>query len=90
MTSPPYIIGRIPPDRPKEEMDLRIQLAACYRLFENFGWSELIYNHITASIPGEQTFLINPFGLRFSEITASSLVKVLISNFNIQIVTGRY
>ena len=58
------------------ERDLRVKLAAAYRLFEQFGWSEIIYNHLTAKIPGTNEFLINPFGLHFSEITASSLVKI--------------
>jgi len=64
------------PLRSKEESQLRVELAAAYRLFEIFGWTDLIYNHITVSVPGEDSFLINPFGLLFSEITASSLVKV--------------
>lgn len=59
------------------ETDLRIQLAACYRIFDYLGWSELIYNHITVKIPGEQEhFLINPYGLLYSEVTASNLIKV--------------
>ncbi len=46
------------------EQELRIQLAACYRIFDYLGWSELIYNHITVKIPGsENHFLINPYGL---------------------------
>lgn len=59
------------------EKDLRIQLAACYRIFDHIGWSEMIYNHISAKVPGEhEHFLINPYGLHYSEVTASSLVKV--------------
>jgi ribulose-5-phosphate 4-epimerase/fuculose-1-phosphate aldolase len=60
-----------------EEWQLRIDLAACYRLVAMYGWSDLIFTHITARVPGpEHHFLINPYGLMFDEITASSLVKV--------------
>lgn len=60
-----------------QEKELRIQLAACYRIFDMMGWSELIYNHITVKIPSsEGHFLINPYGLHYSEVTASNLVKV--------------
>jgi ribulose-5-phosphate 4-epimerase/fuculose-1-phosphate aldolase len=59
------------------ERDLRIQLAGCYRIFDMLGWTELIYNHISVRIPGaESSFLINPFGLHYSEVTASNLVKI--------------
>ncbi|HNT84644.1 MAG TPA: class II aldolase/adducin family protein, partial [Ottowia sp.] len=59
----------------------RLQLAACYRVFALLGWTEMIYNHITLRVPasatgGEKHFLINPFGLHYSEVTASNLVKV--------------
>jgi ribulose-5-phosphate 4-epimerase/fuculose-1-phosphate aldolase len=60
-----------------EEWQLRVDLAACYRLVAMYGWSDLVFTHITARIPGpEHHFLINPYGLMFDEITASSLVKV--------------
>ena len=60
-----------------EEWKLRCDLAACYRLVAAYGWSDLIFTHISARIPGpEHHFLINPYGLMFDEITASSLVKV--------------
>ncbi|MDA1310672.1 MAG: class II aldolase/adducin family protein [Proteobacteria bacterium] len=59
------------------EWDLRVQLAAAYRLVDHFGWTELIYGHLTARVPGaEPHFLINPFGLNYDEITASNLVKI--------------
>src|SRR6184192_1332199 len=59
------------------EWDLRVQLAGAYRIADHLGWSELIYTHISARVPGsEHHFLINPYGLRFDEITASSLVKI--------------
>lgn len=55
----------------------RIDLAACYRLVALFGWDDLIFTHISARVPGpEHHFLINPYGMMFDEITASSLVKV--------------
>ena len=60
-----------------EEWQLRIDLAAAYRLVAMYGWSDLVFTHISARIPGpEHHFLINPYGLMFDEITASSLVKV--------------
>jgi len=59
------------------EWALRVQLAAAYRVADHLGWSELIYTHISARVPGpEHHFLINPYGLRFDEVTASNLVKV--------------
>ncbi|GKS77571.1 class II aldolase/adducin family protein [Acidovorax sp. SUPP950] len=60
-----------------EEWQLRVDLAACYRLVALHGWSDLVFTHISARVPGpEHHFLINPYGLMFDEITASSLVKV--------------
>jgi ribulose-5-phosphate 4-epimerase/fuculose-1-phosphate aldolase len=54
-----------------------VQLAACYRIFNHLGWVEMIFNHITLRVPGpEKLFLINPFGLHYSEITASSLLLI--------------
>jgi ribulose-5-phosphate 4-epimerase/fuculose-1-phosphate aldolase len=62
---------------PPEEWQARVDLAACYRLVHHFGWTDLIYNHITLSVPGQRdVFLINPFGLAYDEVTASSLVKI--------------
>lgn len=59
------------------EHALRVQLAGVYRIFAMLGWTELIYNHITLRVPGPRThFLINPFGLHYTEVTASNLVKV--------------
>jgi len=60
-----------------EEWQLRVDLAACYRLVAAYGWSDLVFTHVSARIPGpEHHFLINPYGLMFDEITASSLVKI--------------
>lgn len=58
------------------EWQTRVDLAACYRLVALHGWDDLIFTHISAKVPGTEDFLINPFGLMFHEITASSLVKV--------------
>ena len=59
------------------ERAARVQLAACYRIFNHLGWVEMIFNHITLRVPGpEKLFLINPFGLHYSEITASSLLLI--------------
>src|SRR5450830_406938 len=65
-----------------EEWQLRVDLAVCYRLVALYGWSDLVFTHISAKLPesvsgaGAHQFLINPYGLMFDEITASSLVKV--------------
>ena len=59
------------------EWQARVQLAACYRIFAHLGWAELIYNHISLRVPGpDDHFLVNPFGLHYTEVTASNLVKV--------------
>ncbi len=66
-----------PPTCTAEEWRLRVDLAACYRLVAHYGWDDLVFTHISARVPGpEHHFLINPYGWLFSEITASSLVKV--------------
>ena len=64
-----------------DEWQLRLDLAACYRLVALYGWSDLVFTHISAKLPesvagDDHQFLINPYGLMFDEITASSLVKV--------------
>jgi ribulose-5-phosphate 4-epimerase/fuculose-1-phosphate aldolase len=64
-----------------DERAARLQLAACYRVFAFLGWTEMIYNHITLRLAdsvtgGKKEFLINPFGLHYSEVTASNLVKI--------------
>lgn len=67
-----------------EEWSARQELAACYRIFDMMGWDEMIYNHITVRVPGEDgAFLINPFGLHYSEVTASNLVKIDIDGNNL-------
>ena len=60
-----------------DEWQLRVDLAAAYRLVAHYGWSDLVFTHISARIPGpDHHFLINPYGMMFDEITASSLVRV--------------
>ena len=60
-----------------EEWQVRVDLAACYRLVALHGWDDLVFTHLTVRVPGpEHHFLINPYGMLFEEITASSLVKV--------------
>jgi ribulose-5-phosphate 4-epimerase/fuculose-1-phosphate aldolase len=64
-------------DMTDAEWDARMNLAACYRLIARNGWDDLIYTHISAAVPGPlKHFLINPYGVMFREITASSLIKV--------------
>jgi ribulose-5-phosphate 4-epimerase/fuculose-1-phosphate aldolase len=59
------------------ERDARVELAACYRIFDMLGWTEMIFNHITLRVPGpEHHFLINPFGLHYREVKASNLVLI--------------
>ena len=59
------------------EANVRVDLAACYRLIAHFGMDDLVYSHITARVPGaEGHYLLNPYGLMYTEITASNLVKV--------------
>ena len=71
----------VPPLMHPDERAARVQLAACYRIFARLGWTELIYNHITLRLPesvagAHKQFLINPFGLHYTEVTASNLVKI--------------
>lgn len=72
---------RMPHGMHADEWAARVQLAACYRVFDMLGWTEMIYNHITLRLPdsvsgGQRLFLINPFGLHYREVTASNLVKI--------------
>jgi ribulose-5-phosphate 4-epimerase/fuculose-1-phosphate aldolase len=69
------------PDMHPDEWKARVELAAAYRIFDMLGWTEMIYNHITVRMPdsvtgGQKHFLINPFGLHYSEVTASNLLKI--------------
>ena len=70
-----------PTDIHPDEWAARVELAACYRIFAMLGWTEMIYNHITVRVPasasgGQTQFLINPFGLHYTEVTASNLIKI--------------
>jgi ribulose-5-phosphate 4-epimerase/fuculose-1-phosphate aldolase len=60
----------------EQEWQLRIDLAACYRLVADLGWDDLIYTHLSARLAGTDEYLVNPFGLAFDEVCASNLVKV--------------
>lgn len=62
----------------QEEWLSRLELSACYRMVDHFGWTAIVYNHITLRIPGTDHFLINPFGKRYDEITASDLIRITI------------
>lgn len=77
------LLERRPPGMTEAEWRARIELAACYRIFDFFGWTELIYNHITLRVPqaaadtnAERHYLINPFGLNYNEVTSRNLIKV--------------
>src|SRR3954470_3223093 len=70
-------LKQIPSGMTDAEWDQRVNLAACYRLVALYGWDDLVDTHISARVPGpDHHFLINPYGMMFEEITASSLVKV--------------
>jgi ribulose-5-phosphate 4-epimerase/fuculose-1-phosphate aldolase len=68
-------LARRPSHFALDEWGLRLELAACYRLFDALGWAESIYNHITLRV-ADDAFLINPFGLHYGEVTAANLVKI--------------
>lgn len=71
-----------------EEWQLRVQLAACYRAFVHYGWTDSIFTHLSARVPGHpDQYLINPYGLLFHEISASNLIKV---DFDGNVVAGDY
>ena len=70
------------------EWEVRQDLAACYRLFVKFGWTDLIFTHLSARVPDEpDQYLINPYGVLFDEMTASSLIKV---DFAGNVISGDY
>jgi ribulose-5-phosphate 4-epimerase/fuculose-1-phosphate aldolase len=71
-----------------EEWQLRVQLAACYRAFVHYGWTDSIFTHLSARVPGQKNqYLINPYGLMFHEICASNLIKV---DFDGNVIDGEY
>jgi ribulose-5-phosphate 4-epimerase/fuculose-1-phosphate aldolase len=66
------------------ERQVREDLAACYRLVHHYGWTDLVYTHISARVPGPQEhFLLNPLGFMFNEVTASNLVKIDLDGNNV-------
>ncbi|MEM7240866.1 MAG: class II aldolase/adducin family protein [Pseudomonadota bacterium] len=69
-------IPAAPKGMDENEWLARLELAACYRAVEMYGWTSIVYNHITLRVSGTDNFLINPFGLRYDEITASNLIRV--------------
>src|SRR5262247_3435421 len=70
-------IASMKPQCTPAEWQARVDLAACYRLVDLYGMSDMMANHISSHVPGEQgAFLINPYGMMYEEITASSLIKV--------------
>ena len=72
----------------QQEWDMRCDLAAAYRLAAHYRWTDLIYTHFSARVPGTHHLLINPYGLMFDEVTASSLVKIDSDGSVIDDVTG--
>lgn len=68
----PSVENQVSPD----EWQTRVDLAACYRLIDLYGMSDMTRTHVSARVPGEENFLLNPYGLMFNEITASSLIKI--------------
>ena len=77
MNTPTHSIPSLRDKVAPEEWAVRVDLAACYRLVAHYGWEDLVFTHITARVPGTaDQFLINPYGMFFDEITASSLVKI--------------
>ena len=77
MNTPPDKAADVRSQVSAEEWQVRVDLAACYRLVALHGWDDLVFTHITARVPGsDHHFLINPYGMLFDEVTASSLVKV--------------
>ena len=78
----------INPEISEAEWQLRCELAACYRLFVKFGWTDIIFTHLSARVPAEENqYLINPYGLLFHEINASNLIKV---NFDGELICGDF
>ena len=81
MNAPLTPAAALPAGMHPDEWQARVELAACYRIFAMLGWTEMIYNHITLRLPesvsgADKQFLINPFGLHYTEVTARNLVKI--------------
>jgi ribulose-5-phosphate 4-epimerase/fuculose-1-phosphate aldolase len=70
----------VKPSKQDHEQHLRSELALCYRLVDFFGWTEMIFNHISVRLPGEEKrYLVNPFGLNYNEVTPENLLTVDVS-----------
>ncbi len=69
-------LPKTPSGMSDEEWFTRLELAACYRLVDHYGWTSVVYNHISLRVPGTNEFLINPFGLSYDEIGASDLIRI--------------
>ncbi len=83
------VLADMPNTMDPEEWLVRVDLAACYQLFNYFGWTDIIFNHISVSVPNKKDqFLINGFGLLYNEVTAENLVKVDIDGNVISDPTG--
>ncbi len=82
MYNPSYVerfsveLSSAPEGISQQEWEVRLELAATYRLVDHYGWTAVVYNHISRRIPGTDTVLINPFGMRYDEIRASDLIKI--------------
>jgi len=72
-----------------EEWQMRVDLAACYRLVALYGWSDQFGTHISARVPGTEHFLLNPYGVLFDQITASSLIKIDCDGVRVGAVEGK-
>ena len=82
-------LKEVPSGMTDAEWNQRVNLAACYRLIAHYGWDDLVDTHISARVPGpDHHFLINPYGLMFDEITASSLVKVGLDGNRFRLLIG--
>ena len=78
MNSGPLLLKSLKNMISSEEWQARVDLAACYRLIAHYGMSDMIANHITLRVPGEEdAFLINPYGMMYEEMTASCFLKII-------------
>ena len=69
-------LPQVPNGMTEAEWRTRLDLTACYRMVDHYGWTSVVYNHITCRIPGTDHLLINPFGMRYDEIRATDLIKI--------------
>lgn len=79
MTLIDSLLHQCPAEQSTDEWRARLELAACYRIFDHLGWTEMIFNHISLRVPGadgQAAYLINPYGLHYGEVTAHNLLKI--------------